>query len=345
MKTRRRSTLACLALATACALSAPRMAYADVADAATRDAKVRFEEGLKRYEAQDYDGARLAFLQAFAVLHAVDILFNLSLSELRSEHPVEALQHLKQYLRDERLTPQERERATKYLSEAHGKTGHVWIEAAAGSKLSVDAKLIEVVAPLREAVDVVAGRRVVEVQTGALKRILEVNAVAGETVTARFMGDGPPVVVAGAPANPSPVVPPKDRAEPAHGFWTARTVTSIALAGGALAAVGVGVGFTLAARGQRDDASSAAAKVPAGSSSCAGVASADCGTLRDANHAKQNDQNIAMGAFITGGALAVGAIAAWILWPSASSESKQARTFLVPIAGPGGAGAQLVGRF
>ena len=60
-------------------------------DAATRDAKARFEEGLKRYEAQDFEGARVAFQQAYSVLHAVDILYNLALSELRSNRPVEAL--------------------------------------------------------------------------------------------------------------------------------------------------------------------------------------------------------------------------------------------------------------
>src|ERR1700733_14564367 len=60
-------------------------------DAATRDAKARFEEGLKRYEAQDFEGARVAFQQAYSVLPAVDILYNLALSELRSNRPVEAL--------------------------------------------------------------------------------------------------------------------------------------------------------------------------------------------------------------------------------------------------------------
>ena len=52
---------------------------------------------------------------------------------------------------------------------------------------------------------------------------------------------------------------------------------------------------------------------------------------------------IALGAFVTGGVLAIGALAALVLWPSKSAESKQ--TVLVPTAGPGGAGAQLMGRF
>ena len=348
MKTnRRRSTLTWFALATACAVSLPDLAHAadapPVEDAATRDAKVRFEEGLKRYESQDYDGARLAFLQAYAVLHAVDILFNLSLSELRSEHPVDALHHLKQYLRDERLTPQERERATKYLAEANGKTGHVWIEAPAGSKLWVDAQACDSAAPLKEAVDVVVGRRVVEVQTGAQKRSVEVNAVAGETVTARFVGDGKPVVVAGGPSGA--VDAPKDQAAPApRGLGTPRNVTTLVLAGGALVALGVGVAFSVAAGSEKDSLDRLTAGQGNPSSSCLNAASAGCAERSDAATARTRDSNVATGMFLGAGGLAVAAAAAYFLWPSASAPTERS-AWIAPAIAHGGVGAQLGGRF
>ena len=242
-----------------------------------------------------------------------------------------------------RFRSQEHERATKYLAEAHGKTGHVWIEAPAGSKLWVDAQACDSAAPLKEAVDVVVGRRVVEVQTGAQKRSVEVNAVAGETVTARFIGEGPPVVVAGGPSG---VRDPKDQpTTPApRGFGTPRNVTTLVLAGGALVALGVGVAFSVAAGSEGDSLDRLKAGQTNPSSSCVNAATPGCSERSDAAGARTRDTNLATGMFIGAGGLAAAALATYFFWPSASPTVDRS-AWIVPTVAQSGVGAQFGGRF
>ena len=51
------------------------------ATAAEREAQARFEEGLARVKANNFEGARMSFTQAYAVLRKPAILWNLALSE------------------------------------------------------------------------------------------------------------------------------------------------------------------------------------------------------------------------------------------------------------------------
>jgi len=74
--------------------AAPSVARAD--DRALREAQARFEEGLKRVKAGDFEAARMSFGQAYVVLRKPDILWNLALSEEKSGHAVDALAHFKQ---------------------------------------------------------------------------------------------------------------------------------------------------------------------------------------------------------------------------------------------------------
>src|SRR5262249_17501398 len=79
-------------------LGAPTLARAEDASS-VHDAKLRFEEGLARVKAGDWEGAMRSFQQAY-VLHQSDtILWNLAVAEERCDRSTEALAHLREYVR------------------------------------------------------------------------------------------------------------------------------------------------------------------------------------------------------------------------------------------------------
>ena len=69
-------------------------------DATIQMARERFQEGVKYYDAKQYDKARAAFLQAYALKKHPAVLLNLAQSELRSGHEADAAKHFAQYLRE-----------------------------------------------------------------------------------------------------------------------------------------------------------------------------------------------------------------------------------------------------
>src|SRR5260221_1408368 len=77
---------------------APRAARAED-DATVEMARQRFREGVQFYDQHQYEKARLAFLQAYALKAHPAVLLNLAQSELRSGHPDEAASHFSEYLR------------------------------------------------------------------------------------------------------------------------------------------------------------------------------------------------------------------------------------------------------
>ncbi|HEY1691359.1 MAG TPA: hypothetical protein VGG39_04315 [Polyangiaceae bacterium] len=168
--------------------------------AAEHDARLRFQEGLGRVKARDFESARVAFAQAYAVLHKPDILWNLALAEEKSGHLVEALHHFAQLDRD--LPPSaDHAAAAKHAETLQAETGHIEVVAAAGALVKVDGAG-EAAAPLKQPWDVMPGHHLVEVRAGgAPPKTAEVDAFAGRTVRVDFgAGDGVPAVgaVAGA---------------------------------------------------------------------------------------------------------------------------------------------------
>jgi hypothetical protein len=164
----------------------------------------------------------------------------------------------------------------------------------------------------------------------------------GETVPAKFafdtpaVGSTPPV----GPPNPPPPVPPD---HPEHPSNAAKTATVIALAGGALVAVGVGVGFAVAGSNEsstitRDQ------QQGMGSASCFNSTTPRCMELAQATSARSTDTGLETGLFVTGGALALGALAAWVFWPAPPKDGKVGWR-LVPAVTRTGTALDLVGRF
>jgi hypothetical protein len=319
------------------ALTLPSVAFAQD-DGAKRDAQARFEEGMKRVRGGDFEGGRLAFVQAYAVLKNPDILWNLALSELKSSHPLEALEHFKVYAVDPKVADAERESAKKYIADASSKTGHIAVDAPAGSEIVVDGKKWNAFAPLKEPLDVTPGKHSVEARLGGKGSSVEVFAAAGQESSAMFRAEDMRVSVAtstAAPAQgPDAVTPPKEETHASSAKW----ITVGALGVGALIAGGVGVGFLAGAGSQQTKADSAKAQLPAGSFGCAGVTTGPCQDLATANDAHSSDQGAAIGFLIGGGVLAAAAIGALVFWPK---SSKAASAWIAPSAGPHGASVSI----
>ncbi len=84
-------------------------------------ARERFKEGVAFFDKKEYDKARVAFLQAYALKKHPAVLLNLAQSELRSSHEAEAAKHFVAYLRESkdarrRRAPSGRSRAQRHQS-------------------------------------------------------------------------------------------------------------------------------------------------------------------------------------------------------------------------------------
>src|SRR5678816_2680726 len=103
-----RRRLCCAALVcstwTGLVVGLPRVARADDDPATIEMARQRFQEGVRYFDAKQYDKARAAFLQAYALKKHPTVLLNLAQSELRSSHDAEAADHFSEFLRENKLS-------------------------------------------------------------------------------------------------------------------------------------------------------------------------------------------------------------------------------------------------
>lgn len=352
MATRRAFRCAAAAVLVA---AAPSVAAAD--DKAVGEAQARFEEGLKRVKASDFESARMSFVQAYAVLHKPEILWNLALSEEKSGHPLDGLVHFKEFAKQ---APEEadRGRAQKHIDALMAQTGHIEVQAPAGTSLTLDGATNIGTAPLAGALDVPPGHHVIEGKLTDGTKALGVEAVAGELAHVSFLVAGPDRPSPAAPVSstlaPEPSAPPVVAAsaimppgapgseETRGDNTTARLVMTTALGGGAVIAVGLGVYFGLQSRSDASTAAAFRSKYP--SSYCVNPANVDCAQWNSAVEAQNRDATVSNVLYVTGVVLAAGAIGSWFFWPR-ERETKSAGVWLVPTAGPGGGGVMAGGRF
>lgn len=201
--------------------SAPAEAQSAQADALTKRARARFQEGVEAFDKGQFENARLSFLEAYALKKHPAVLLNLAQSCLRSSHSGEAARYFQQFLRDAaQATPAQRSDAEKGLTDARAKGARVDITAPAGTEIvlvtsSGDVKLGST--PFREALDIDAGTSTLKgrLPSGALETVT-VSARAGQLTTAKFgQASAAPVPVPTPTPTPSatpvePEPPPSD---------------------------------------------------------------------------------------------------------------------------------------
>lgn len=190
-------------------------------DATTKAARARFQEGVEAFDKGQYENARAAFLQAYALRKHPAVLLNLAQSSLKSGHAIESLKYFQQYLRESaNLTPQQKADAEKGIAEARTKLGRLEISAPTGAEISVDNDRVGN-APLSEPVDVEVGSHSVRARYAdgtAEGKTVGVNI--GEKMTVKFGASAGAAVVpvpgvvptppASVPASPPQAPPPQD---------------------------------------------------------------------------------------------------------------------------------------
>ena len=329
----------------ALAVAAP--ASAD--DAAQKDGQARFEEGIARVRAHDFEAALLSFRQAYAVTHSFAVVWNLALVEEKTNHPVEALGHFKEYLRVAPPTDPDRSRARKHIDGLNAAMGHIDVSAPTGAVITVDGTQSLGATPLGDPVDVLPGRHSVEARLGAVVRSLTVDALAGPTIRADFGGmvgpdapaSAPPGIAATRQADSlsSGAEPHPPDAAQGHSPSTARVITVASLAGAALISLGTGFYFALASHNDANIVAGFRSQYP--SDECANNSStAVCAQWRGAVNGQNTDAALSDVFYIGSGVLAAASVATFVWWPR---ESKGVSMWLVPTASPAGLGA--AGRF
>jgi hypothetical protein len=208
MKTSRIAAAVLVALLSS---SVPRLAAAQD-DAVTVQARARFKEGVDFYDKGQFENARLAFLQAYALKKHPAVLLNLAQSSARSGHPLEAAKSFQTYLHESTsASPQQRTDAEAGLAEVRQKIGRIEIIAQAGTEITLDEKERLGTTPFGDPIDVEPGSHSLRSSTETVR----VTVNAGQKVVARFGGApaavvAPPVPAPGGSTSPPETTPPSD---------------------------------------------------------------------------------------------------------------------------------------
>jgi tetratricopeptide (TPR) repeat protein len=303
----------CVLLAIVLAGSWPAAAFAaDDADALLR-------QGAELFKREDYAGARAAFARAYELQPKAITLFNLGLSELNSNDPVDAAAHLREYLTHTGEPAAKLESVrNKWLPRAEARTARLNVFVPSGAQLAVDGVVQQAptTAPgpngsQMATIVVAAGEHEVVAGQGASAESRHVTARGGELVELHFqrVPDAHEPTGSMAPA----LAPQRTDSRGLRAKW----VTTIALASGAVALAGVGVGFGIAALHQANDAARVQKQIEPGSmwtgTKCY-ASSPLCKQLASDIDANRLTWTISAVSYACAGALAAASIATWALW-------------------------------
>ncbi|CAN5792135.1 hypothetical protein BH09MYX1_BH09MYX1_27110 [soil metagenome] len=187
------------------ALTAPTvLAQAPQADdAATKAARVRFQEGVTMFDKGDFEGARASFKQALALKPHPAILLNLAQSSLKSNHPLEALKYFLQYKNEKDPAATDKPAADKGIADARAKLARIDVQGPNGTEITVDNERVGFL-PM-DPVDVEAGTHTLKTKTpDGVTNESKVTLAAGGSFSLRA-GSAPPPT---PPVDPIPTAPP-----------------------------------------------------------------------------------------------------------------------------------------
>ncbi len=278
MMLRARFALALSALVAATLVCAtPRPAHAQD-DAALQMARERFQEGVKYYDQKQYDKARVAFVQAYALKKHPTVLLNLAQSELRSNHEADAANHFASYLRDAKdASAAEKSEAEKGLAAAKASVAEVSVSLVADADFFVDGAA-QGRSPLPGPVYLAPGSHSFEARKDGKTASATLATTAGQVTSVELSFDGaaavgglPPAGPGDAPQGPGgPGGPVGPEGGGQGGFvadtggggrqgffpWFAENKIAWVGSGVTLIGLGVGIGFALQSKQSYDDATS-----------------------------------------------------------------------------------------
>jgi hypothetical protein len=188
-------------------ISGVAFAQTSTDEAMTAMARARFKEGVGFYDKKQYEAARAAFIQAYALKKHPAVLLNLAWSCLKSGHSLEAERYFAQFLRDApNANAAEKAEAEKGLSESRVLLGRIQIDALPGTEVTVDRDSLGRT-PL-DPITVEPGTHFVKLRTADGQETMQtLFAPAGQVTPVRF--NPPPKASANTSALPASVLPTK----------------------------------------------------------------------------------------------------------------------------------------
>jgi tetratricopeptide (TPR) repeat protein len=333
----------------------------------TQRVKELMRTGVAAYRNGHFEGARVAFAEAWRLRQHVAIASSLAEVEMKLGLYQDAAEHWEYVLKnaeDDRAA--NRSEAEEQLEACRRQLGRARISVAGGpAEVFVDGKSIGEfavrdelwLAPGAHQFHVVADGREGPVQTVDIE-VGNVSIVrlerASTTPEAQGASEEKPSALL-----PSPVAPRSPERDRGSGTDAgARTVVLITGAALTAAAAGVGIAFTLQAHAKEGDVKSLQKQIiDSGDPALAGSAShcrpprdkeqAACDYLREALVAMDVANARAVGSFIASGAFAAATIATYFLWPTDEKPkgARQGRLVLAPWTLEGGHGVQLGAQF
>jgi hypothetical protein len=310
-----------------------------VSAAAMADGRARFEEGLKLAEQGQHDAARLKFNQAWSVLKAPAVLYNLARAEQLSGHLIDALHHFREFAKmtDPKIDDKQRQAAADNIAELSKRVSQIAIEAPPHARVSIDGRAVE--SDLDDPVAVLPGTHVVEAIAGGKVKRVTVECQAGLVAKAKLVEDAPSPASAGngdppLAGRPADTTPPPSSSRSAVGW-------AVPIGLGALGVIGLatGVGFGSASQSSKEESETIRRSNPG---LCANPPSAACATYDEKRSSAESQATAAWIGYAAGGILLAGAIATWVFWPTDGKTASTARAVrVVPALGPRTGGAAL----
>jgi hypothetical protein len=189
----------------------PAQAQTGTEDPTTSMARARFKEGVEYYDKGQYELARAAFLQAYALKKHPAVLLNLAWSCLKSGHALEAERYFRQFLSEgKEITDKQRVDANDGLGQTHAKLGRIEVSAPSGTEVTIDGERAGT-APIADLIPVEAGAHTVKFKSpdGGTETD-SVSVMGGEKVVARYSRGN---AIATTTPTPTPL-PPQPATEP-----------------------------------------------------------------------------------------------------------------------------------
>jgi hypothetical protein len=259
-----------------CVTSSSLISRAAVAqdDATVEAARARFKEGVEYFDNKEYERARLAFVQAYALKAHPAVLLNLAQSELRSGHEADAAAHFSRYLREHgEATEEQRAAARDGLEQAKTVVGVVTLTVdESGAEVLVDG-VAAGRTPLDDPLYLSPGEHTIVAQKGSetVKSTLIVEAGSSKSESLSLRGE--PEQAAAAAVAPKadekePEEEPEEAVEPESdepdsegGPWQVSPTVAWIGVGLSAAALGTGAILAVSSKNYYDSADEVAADI------------------------------------------------------------------------------------
>jgi hypothetical protein len=156
-------------------------------DATVEAARERFKEGVQFFDNKEYERARLAFVQAYALKPHPAILLNMAQSEIRSGHEASAATHFAQYLREHvEATEEQRQAAREGLETAKASIAVVNLTVEpSDAEILVDGKTVGR-SPLNDPLYLSPGEHTIVAQKGGETARRRLTVEAGGEINERL---------------------------------------------------------------------------------------------------------------------------------------------------------------